>query len=168
MTCSTTLTTPWPTPVRSAISWRSALALIARLKRIRSRDRVAAITRAWVEVSLQHTMLLDLLPELMTSMENNSSVEQVVEFKKTSYQQVDQLVQVLEQVEPALSAEAWASVVQLAVAMMAGLWPMTNPGENVVEAHNHPEVQRPVWNFEELMARGLSALIQGHLTNTKG
>ena len=53
--------------------------LIARLKKMRPKEKVGAICRVWVEVSVEHRALLDLLPQLSTSMEKNSSVEQLVE-----------------------------------------------------------------------------------------
>jgi AcrR family transcriptional regulator len=135
--------------------------LIDRLKKIRSKETVDAISRAWVEVALKHRTLLDLLPQLSTSMEKNSSVEQIVHFKRLGYERFGELVQTLEQVHPRLNLEQWAIVAQCAVSMMAGLWPFTNPGENVIAAMQRPDVNQPCWEFEPLMVSGLSALIRG-------
>jgi hypothetical protein len=137
--------------------------LIARLKRVRSKDTVGAISRAWVEVALKHESLLDLLPQLSTSMERNSSVEQIVHFKRLAYERFGGLVQALERAYPKLRADQWATVPQCAVAMMAGLWPLANPGENVLQALAHPELNRSPWKCGRLMVSGLSALIQGTL-----
>ena len=137
------------------------LSLIARLKRIRSKDPVDAISRLWVEVSLQHQTLLDLLPLLMTSMERNSSVEQIIRFKKSGYELLGQLIETLERVEPRLDAGQWMTVVQCATSMMAGLWPLSRPGENVIEAMGHPDVNQRPWEFGSVMTRGLAALVRG-------
>ena len=94
--------------------------LIARLKKIRAKDTVRAICRAWVEVAMEHQALLDLLPQLSTSMEKNSSVGQLVGFKKLMFDRVGELLQTLERVYPQLNLEQWAVVVQCAVSMMAG------------------------------------------------
>ena len=135
--------------------------LIARLKRIRSKEPVAAISRGWVEVALKHRAFLDLLPQLSTSMEKNSSVEQIVHFKKLAYERFGELLQTLEHIHPQPNLEQWAFVAQCAISMMAGLWPFTNPGENVIAAMQHPDVNRTPWEFESLLMRGLTALIHG-------
>jgi AcrR family transcriptional regulator len=135
--------------------------LIARLKRIRSKEPVDAICRTWVEVALKHRAFLDLLPQLSTSMEKNSSVEQIVHFKKLAYERFGELLQTLEHIHPQLNLEQWAFVAQCAISMMAGLWPFTNPGEKVIAAMQHPDVNRTPWEFERLMMRGLTALIHG-------
>jgi AcrR family transcriptional regulator len=141
--------------------------LIARLKRIRSKEPADAISRAWVEVALKHRGFLDLLPQLSTSMEKNSSVEQIVHFKKLAYERFGELLQTLEHIHPQLNLEQWSFVVQCAITMMAGLWPFTNPGENVIAAMQHPDVNRTPWEFEPLMVHGLSSLIKGTRVETK-
>lgn len=142
--------------------------LIARLKRIRSKDATRQISRVWVEELLEHPILLELLPQLMTSMEKNSSVEQIVEFKKAGLAQIDQLVETLHKLHPKLAIDQWLQVVQCTIALTAGLWPMTNPGESVLKALEHPEVQQPPWEFQSLMQGGIAALIEGTVTNSKG
>ncbi len=143
-------------------------ALIARMKRIRSKDPVGAISRAWVEVALQHRVLLDLLPQLSTSMETNSSVEQIVAFKRDAFVLGDELVRTLHHLHPRLSIEQWMTVVQCAISMMAGLWPLANPGQNVIAALQHPDVNRPAWEFKPIMTHGLSALIRGNQSEMRG
>lgn len=142
--------------------------LMARLRRIRAKDPIPQICKWWVQIALQHRTLLDLLPQLMTSMEKNSSVEQIVEFKKTGFALMGELVQTLTELYPKLDAEQWGTVVQCSIALMAGLWPLTNPGQNVQEALQHPDVQESVWEFEPLMKYGMQALILGNLSKSKG
>lgn len=135
--------------------------LIDRIKRIRSKDPIRAISRAWVEVALEHQTLLDLLPQLCTSMERNSSADQIVHFKKVGYERFTNLVETLERADPRLSTKAWGKVVQCAFSLMSGLWPLSNPGENVLKAMRHPDVDQSPWEFAPLMTQGLSALIRG-------
>lgn len=142
--------------------WDSFLrTLLARLKRVRAKDPVPQICRLWVQVALEHRTLLELLPQLMTSLEKNSSVEQIVEFKKKGFALMDELVQALTELYPTLAVEQWNSVVQSAIALMAGLWPMTNPGGNVVEALERLDMEQAAWEFEPLMKQGLETLIRG-------
>jgi AcrR family transcriptional regulator len=137
-------------------------ALISRLNAIRSKDAVAAIGRAWVNVMLKHRAFLDLLPLLSLSLERNSSVEQIVRFKKLGFKLFGELAQAHERLYPKLGVEQWPAVLQCAISMMAGLWPLANPGESVLQALRHPEINQPPWEFETLMVSGLTALIRGH------
>lgn len=135
--------------------------LIKRLKRIRSEEPVDSIARSWVKTALEHSVWLDLLPQLSLSMERNSSVPQLVEFKKVVFERLNDLVKTFHQVYPAIDIGGWSEIAQCGYSMMAGLWPHSNPGENVIEAMKHPEVDQPLWDFEKIMVSGLKSLILG-------
>lgn len=141
--------------------------LIFRLKRIRSKEPVGAISRAWVDVALKHRTWLELLPQLSISLERNSSVEQLVRFKRISYERFRELVAVFETAHPVLDAKQWGGAIQCAYSLMSGLWPLANPGDNVRQAMQHPDVDQATWDFEALMVSGMSALIRGFEPLTK-
>ena len=140
-------------------------ALIKRLKRIRAKDPVESIARAWVDVALKHKVWLDLLPKLSMSMEKHSSVEQIVEFKKVGYERFGKLIATFHEAYPILDVAEWAMVAQCGYSLMAGLWPHANPGDKVVEAMNHPDVNQTLWNFSVIMQAGLCRLIRGGKQN---
>lgn len=135
--------------------------LIARLKRIRAKDPVDSICRAWVEIAMKHRTWLDLLPQLSMSMEKNSSVEQLVEFKKVGYERFGRLLEAFHRTYPAVDQNGWVLVAQCGYSLMAGLGPHSNPGDNVIQAMQHPEVSQPLWDFPTVMQSGLEALIRG-------
>lgn len=135
--------------------------LIARLKRIRAEDPVDAISRAWADASLDRPDWLNLLPQTTISMERNSSVEQMVEFKKVGYGRFAELIEALEAAYPKLDQEQWAFVARCGYAMMAGIWPVANPGETVLETMGHPDVNQEPWDYKSILERGLSALVRG-------
>jgi len=135
--------------------------LIARLKRIRAKDPVDSICRAWVETAMEHQTWLDLLPQLSMSMEKNSSVAQLVEFKKVGFERFGKLLEAFHSTHPSIDHNGWVLVAQCGYSLMAGLWPHSNPGDNVVQAMQHPDVNQPLWDFQPLMERGLRALIRG-------
>lgn len=136
-------------------------ALLARLKRSGGKDPVKSICRAWVEVALSHRTWLDLLPQLSMSMEKNTSLDQLVEFKKIGYDRFARLLEAFHQAYPALDREDWLLVAKCGYSLMAGLWPISNPSENVVAAMEHPDVDQLIWDFEEVMRGGLESLIRG-------
>ncbi len=135
--------------------------LTQRLKKIRAKDRVSAISKAWVEESLKREVYLNLLPQLATSMERNSSVAQLVEFKSVSERQLEKFIEALSVAHPGMTHENWLLVIQCGFSMMCGLWPLANPAENVVEAMEHPDIHRSPWEFRSVMVQGLSSLIKG-------
>jgi TetR/AcrR family transcriptional regulator len=137
-------------------------ALVKKLRAIRAKDPVKAIARIWVEVTMKHRAYLDLLPHLALAMERNSSVEQIVHFKRTGFALFAELVEVHRKIYPALDAAQWTAVIQTGVSMMAGLWPLANPGENVLKALRHPDVNEAPWEFERLTVDGLAAIIRGY------
>lgn len=142
--------------------------LTSRLTKTRSSKTVEAIARAWVDVAQEHSTLLNLLPQMSISTEKNSSVEQLVKFKQRGYQRLEKLIETLELTLPTLKKEQWIIVVECAISMMAGLWPLANPGENVIEAMKHPDVNQAPWEFEKLMRHGLVSLIYGTIeANTR-
>lgn len=136
-------------------------ALINRLQQMASVDNVSEMTQIWVETLLQHETLLNLIPQLSISMERNSSVEQLIKFKKQGYTTYQELLESLVSVFPRLNQQQWVMVIQCTYSMIAGLWPLSNPSENLLEALRHPEVNQPPWEFESTMTYGLSALIHG-------
>ena len=136
-------------------------AILTRLKRIRAKDPVEAICRIWSEEMLNHKDWLDLVPYLAMSMEENSSVDQIIAFKKVGYQRLTKLIEALQAVYPKLTHEQWFVLMQSSVALIAGLWPLANPGEKVIEATMHPEVNQPTWDFKSILERSMGALIRG-------
>ena len=134
--------------------------LIERISRIRSKDAATRVAEIWVEESLKHPTFLNLLPELMTSMEKNSSIEQLTEFKTVTKTHFESLVAVHSKVCPLLGPEQWAFVMQSISALMVGLWSMCNPADNVCEAMQRAEMDHD-WEYETLMRRGIVSLIYG-------
>lgn len=138
-----------------------------RISKIRSRKNSAGrIADVWVEQATKHPVFLDLLPQLMTSLEKNSSVDQIAEFKITAMQHFADLVQALANTHPQLSVEQWQFVVQSSIALMAGLWPMTNPSEKVSEAMERASMDHADWQFKPLMRQGILSLIAGTQTQS--
>ena len=140
--------------------------LTKRISRIRSVNPVERIVDIWVDEVQKHPFYLMLLPQLMTSLEKNSSIHSIVEFKKSSMAALTQLVELLNRIHSELNVEQWTEIVQLAFALMAGVWPMTQPTEKVQQAMNIAQMDVADWQFEKLMKQGLKQLIQGASSTT--
>ncbi len=128
------------------------------------RDGEAAvddIVGAWIDTALESPGLLALLPQLGTSMEKNSSLDDLVAFKKDSFAGADHLAAIHHKLYPGLSLEIWGRVLNCAVGLLAGLWPLCNGPEVVEAAMRHPRVGLEPWDFQQMMGFALRSLIVG-------
>ena len=132
-----------------------------RLGQAASERAVESVVEIWVEEALKHPELMTLLPQLGTSLEKNSSLEQLVPFKKRAFERVAQLSVVHHRIYPRLSVTLWGEVLSSAFALMAGLWPLCNGGETVERAMQHPEVNLEPWDFETMLTFAFRALVLG-------
>ncbi|MCA9779043.1 MAG: TetR family transcriptional regulator [Candidatus Eremiobacteraeota bacterium] len=138
-----------------------AARLSARLQSLEKGAEPAEIVGAWLEASVDSPELLALLPQLGTSLEKNSSLEQLVAYKKESFAGAQQLAELHHRLYPRLSVDVWKEVLNSAVALLAGLWPLCNGNEKVDEAMLHPEVGLEPWDFRKMMGFALESLILG-------
>ena len=141
-------------------------AFVERLaKRLKSladgKATVDEIVGIWLDVSQESPELLALLPQLGTSMEKNSSLDDLVAFKKDSFSGARYLAEVHAELYPGLSVETWSQVLNCAVGLLAGLWPLCNGNETVEAAMRHPEVGLEPWDFPQMMRFALRSLILG-------
>lgn len=136
-------------------------AIGAGLKSVDATRAVDEITRLWVEEALAHEDLMTLLPQLGASLEKNSSLEQLVPFKRTGFQRMGELAMSHHQLYPSLSPQQWGEVITGSIALLAGLWPLCNVSDTVEEAMRHPDVNLDPWDFNQKMSFALRALILG-------
>ncbi|MEL7538808.1 MAG: TetR/AcrR family transcriptional regulator [Pseudomonadota bacterium] len=134
-----------------------------RLKRSRIKDPIERVSRVWVAASLASRTWMDLVPLIAISLERNSSIEQIVQFKTAGRACFGKLTDHLHDSMPVLSEAEWLLIVQCVFAFMAGLWPLANPSSRVQEAMAHPDVDEAPWQFDEMFERGVTAMIRGTL-----
>lgn len=131
------------------------------LKRVGPALSEAEIARLWVGQALAHQDLLRLLPQLGTSLEENSSLEHLVPFKKTGFEKMAELAAHHHRLYPRLKTETWGEVLTAFVALMAGFWPLCSENHTVKQAMRHPDVNLEPWDFESKLTFALEALIKG-------
>ena len=135
-------------------------AIQKRLENLSSAS-VDDIVEVWVEQSLSTDNLNALLPQLGLSMEKNSSVEQLVAYKKEAFHHMKVLAVQHHALYPRLKIESWAEVISLIFVLKSGLWPLCQNGETVMAAMQHPEVDQQPWDFASKMRFALKSLIEG-------
>ena len=122
---------------------------------------VEELVGVWLDASLESPELLALLPQLGTSMEKNSSLDDLVAFKKESFSGARYLAEIHHRLYPEVSLESWGQVLNCAVGLLAGLWPLCNGNEVVKAAMRHPQVGLEPWDFRQMMGFALRSLILG-------
>lgn len=135
--------------------------LSKRLESLPGKKPVDEIAEAWVDAAIACPDLLALLPQLGTSMEKNSSVEQLVAYKKESFAGADALAQLHQKLYPKLDLEKWKRVLNCSVGLLAGLWPLCSGNDLVERAMRHPDVGLEPWDFRTMMTFSLKNLIKG-------
>ena len=88
-------------------------------------------------------------------MEKNSSLDDLVAFKRDSFSGARYLAEIHARLYPELGLDMWAQVLNCAVGLLAGLWPLCNGNERVEAAMRHPEVGLEPWDFRKTMAFAL-------------
>lgn len=119
------------------------------------------IVEAWLQAALESPDLLALLPQLGTSLEKNSSLEQLVAYKKETFASGLALAELHHGIHPRLSLQTWVEVINSSVGLLAGLWPLCNSGDTIEKAMRHPDVGLEPWDFSKMMRFAMTAMISG-------
>ncbi|CAE7374733.1 unnamed protein product [Symbiodinium necroappetens] len=137
--------------------------LIERIGRCRAKDRISRIAEIWAETALAHVTLLELYPRLHTTLERNSSVDQIAELKKTGGAMLRRSAAAHHALVPEIDESAWYGITQASVALMTGFWHFVNPDEKVRLAMSRPDVDQPSMDFRSMFVSSQAAMIRGHV-----
>jgi AcrR family transcriptional regulator len=120
----------------------------------------------WVETILKHKQLLELSPVLFISLERNSSAEQLESFKRTVGEMMTEHSKGLMRIFPFLNLQDVRRFLTFSHAIMASLWPSSNPDTALAKVYQKTEFQSFKPDFVEDMTSGIIALINGIKTKT--
>ena len=135
--------------------------LSGSLRAMSSPVTAEVVVEAWLDAALGCPDLLALLPQLGTSLERNSSLEQLVAYKKETFAGGLALAELHRSIYPRLDLDTWMEVINASVGLLAGLWPLCNSNDTMEQAMRHPEVGLEPWNFSKMMRFAMKALISG-------
>ena len=100
-------------------------------------------------------------------LERNVSIDSVREFKRRAIARNGRLASLIRGLVPELSERAALEIASLAHTLLAGLWPLANPGPVVRAATEDPELAAAHVDFTGRMTRGLLLLLAGQLATRK-
>jgi hypothetical protein len=104
---------------------------------------------------------LDLSPALFVSLERNSSEEQLESFKRTIRQFLEEHSRQLRRIYPFLNEEDVRQFLTFVHAIMASLWPASNPETALARVYGKPEFQGLMPDFAADTTLGIIALLNG-------
>ncbi len=95
---------------------------IQQLQTLEQNAKVEQFAETWVASSMSHPQFLDLTPILFVSLENNSSYEQLLEFKQQSMHLLYQLALEIGKVYPNIQGKNAFKFLTLSFAATANYW----------------------------------------------
>lgn len=112
---------------------------------------------------VEDPLFCDLLACLPSYLEHDMKPEQVVEFKRACYPEIEAITDALERVLPALGQQGSADVLAAATALAGGFWQATHPPPQLVAAYTEGPVPPPEWTieFQPTLTRILAATCAG-------
>ena len=119
------------------------------------------IAQAFAGASAAYPLMCRLFSILPSVIEHNVSRERLTEFKLRSLALMADVAEELQRSAPALPFAAYVTFVRLAIALLIGLWPLSNPAEALASVLALPELQALRYDFETDFAAGLLSLLQG-------
>ncbi len=117
--------------------------------------------QVWVSSLLEQPKLLDLMPILFTSLERNSSFEQLLEFKRLSMNLLYGLTLDITKIYPDIEGEKAFKLLTLSYAATANSWAATMQSEALKKVYQLDEFQALKPDFEKDLTTSIEIIIQG-------
>jgi AcrR family transcriptional regulator len=130
-------------------------------------EPVEQIAQTWARSLASRPLLCELTSVLAGVLERNVSVDSVRQFKRRAIARNVRLANLIQGALPDLSGGAALETASLATTLLAGLWPLANPGPVVRAATEDPELAAAHVDFTGRMTRGLLLLLAGQLATGK-
>ncbi len=133
-----------------------------RLQKLDENVEVTLFAKTWVASYKSHPEFLDLIPILFISLENNSSFEQLLEFKKLSMNLLYQLAVKVSKIYPTIQDEKAFQFLTLSFAATANYWAAQSQQNEALEKIYQLEqfkVLKP--NFEQSLTVSVEIIIKG-------
>lgn len=135
--------------------------IVKEYKNLPDNVSVEKFAKRWVEVTLKHEGLLDLHPVVVTSLERNSSVEELTAFKRTVKELFDEHFKGLNRLFPFMTWEDVRRFLVVISGIMASLWPASNPDTALARVYRKKEFQGMKPDFARDMTWGIVTVISG-------
>jgi len=133
-----------------------------RLQKLKQNVAIDYFAETWVASYMSHPQFLDLTPILFVSLENNSSYEQLLEFKHLSMNLLYQLAIEIGRVYPDIQGEKAFQFLTLSFAATANYWAAeSQQNEALNKIYQLDQFKELKPNFEKNLAASVEIIIRG-------
>ncbi len=132
-----------------------------QLRTLEQEAAAKAFADIWLNSMLLQPKLLDLMPILFTSLERNSSFEQLLEFKRFSVNLLYGLTLDITRIYPDIEGEKAFKLLNLSYAATTNAWTATTQSEPLKKLYQLDEFQALKPNFEKDLTTSIEIIIQG-------
>ena len=149
--------------VEEFMIWRTELS--AALGRgTRRRGTIEHIARAFSTTVAERPLLCRLTSVFPSILERNISAERMVGFKHGLLSVRRETALDFHRCMPSVSASAFEKFIHLALPLLIGLWPLSNPAKVAAEVVTRPELATLRYDFQHDLEQGLLMLLRGRLS----
>ena len=133
-----------------------------RLQKLKMNIEVGFFAESWVASYMPHPQFLDLTPILFTSLENNSSYEQLLEFKQLSMNLLYQLTLEISRIYPTIQGEKAFQFLTLSFAATANYWAAeSQQNEALNRIYQLEQFKELTPNFKSNLTASVEIIIRG-------
>ena len=132
-----------------------------QLRTLKQEVAAKAFADIWVNSMLSQPNLLDLMPILFTSLERNSSFEQLLEFKRLAMKLLYGLTLDITRIYPDIEGEKAFKLLNLSYAATTNSWTATAQSDALTKLYQLEEFQALKPDFEKDLTTSIEIIIQG-------
>ncbi len=132
-----------------------------RLRKLKLNTDVSTFTKAWTKSLLSHQKFLDLTPLLFMSLENNSSFEELISFKRLSMKLLYRITLEISRIYPDVTNEEAFQFLTISYASMSSYWSATKQSDALIKLYEQEEFQVLKPNFEKNIQVSTEIVMRG-------
>ena len=133
----------------------------ARLQKLKKNSPLDRFAKVWVDVYLAHPQFLDLIPQLFTSLEQNSSFEQLVVFKKRSKALLYMITIEISRIYPDIQGEKAFRFLTLSFAATSNYWAGSTQNDVLDRVYALDEFKELKPDFKYDLSSSIEIIVKG-------
>ena len=140
---------------------------IQEFKKLPANVDPSQYAQIWVKTISIHKHLLNLAPNLMISLERNSSFEQIASFKRSTQKLLKGHIEETIRIFPQLNEEDVYRSVNLAYSAVCNLWISSNHNDVLKKVYSDREFKHLKPNFHKDLIKSVEVIVHGLISLAK-
>ena len=134
---------------------------LKRLRKLRQDEQIEQFAKTWIASLKSHTQYLDLTPLLFTSLERNSSFEQLLAFKTVARDRLYEIAVEICRIYPALTIEEAFEYLSISFAATINYWTGSTENDVLKEIYSMAEYSTMRLDFEKDLTTAIEIILRG-------